>query len=82
MIISKILKRLKGYKIALINENSNVKIRENANTFVRIHKGSIQGDGTLYLNPNSVSFKETSKLRIDEGGGTDNQRYGLSFYRI
>lgn len=68
MIVNRLLKRVKGLKISLINGYSKVRIRDNANTFIKIHKNSIQGEGTLLLNPNAISSKETSKLRIDEGG--------------
>lgn len=72
MIISKIIRFLNGYKISRANGISNVKIRDSATTYIRICKNSIQGEGVLLLNPNAVNGKESSKLRIDDGGGTDN----------
>ena len=68
MITNKIKKRLKGIKISIINGKSNVRIKDSATTFIRIHKNSIKGKGVLNLNSNAVNSKETSKLRIDEGG--------------
>lgn len=68
MIISKIIRFLNGYKISRANGISKVKIRDSATTYIRICKNSIQGEGSLLLNPNAVNRKESSKLRIDDGG--------------
>ena len=57
---------IRTYTLTKRNGNKSVKIRDSARAFLQINKGSVNGDGVLYLNPNAINPRESLKLRIDD----------------